>query len=135
MGQKHLIRYPTLVILVSIIMGFLAGCATQSVAQTVQPAQFEQWDHEITADEFSSHPTLACLVYKYRDPRFNDKDYFDMYTIGFTGISDFDSVHDETLGVFLYQPVYTNGSVSWLAHAGAEKFLTGTRLRFYHIWN
>jgi hypothetical protein len=129
MEQKRLIRYMALVFLVVLTSISLAGCAME------MSTQYGQWDHAISVDEFSSHPTLACLVYKYDDTRFNDEDYFDMYTVEAAGISDFDSVYDSTLGVFLYQPVYSNGSVTWLAHPGADSLLDGTIMRFYHIWN
>ena len=96
--------------------------------------QFEQWDHGITASEFTPHGTLDCLVYTYEDARFNNVDLFDMYMVSQDGVSDFDSTYDETLGVFLYQPVYDSGSVTWLAHTGADAALAGETLRFYRIW-
>jgi hypothetical protein len=63
---------------------------------------------------------LAFLVYTYEDPRLNDHDWFDMYEAAPDGLSDFDPVYDESLGVFLSQPVYHDGSVTWLAHPGAD---------------
>ncbi len=128
MKRKHLLRCTILIIPVAITLVLLAGCDQQV------PTQFDQWNHVISADEFSPHPTLACLVYTYEDERFNNVDYFDMHKVEADGVSDFDPVYDGTLNVFLYQPVYSNGSVTWLAHSFASPLLEGTTLRYYHVW-
>jgi len=111
-----------------VLAGLLAGCEGSLFTQ------FEQWDHEMAASEFTPHGTLDCLVYTYNDARFNAVDLFDTYMVTSDGVSDFDSVYDETLEVFLYQPMYDDGSVTWLAHTGADAVLTGETLRFYRTW-
>jgi hypothetical protein len=109
-------------------IALFAGCESSLFTQ------FEHWDHEIAASEFTPHGTLNCLVYSYNDDRFNDVDLFDTYMVADDGVSDFDSTFDETLGVFLYAPVYDAGSVTFLAHTGADTVLAGETLRFYRIW-
>jgi hypothetical protein len=120
-------RVPILLVLVALLLA-LAGCVSSEFTQ------FEYWDHDMTAAEFTPHDTLNCLVYTYEDARFNNADFFDMRMINEDGLSDFDSVYDENLMVFLYQPMYDGGSVTWFAHTGADAVLAGETLRFYHIW-
>lgn len=128
MKRSHVLRMTVLLFASAFVLASLAGCESSLFTQ------YEQWDHVMADAEFTDHPTLACMVYRYEDARFNTVDLFDMYMVTDEGVSDFDSVYDETLGVFLYQPVYSDGAVTWLAHPGANGSLAGETLRFYRIW-
>ncbi len=96
--------------------------------------QYESWDHEVSADNYTTEGALNKYV--YTDERFNQTDWFDVYMdnsywVAGSGWGHFDSVYDA--GVFYYQPQYYDGYAEWYTYGPDD--IVGATLRFYKLSN
>ena len=118
----------TIFLFVAIVLFLLFGCATQ------QTPNYETWTHVIAAENYTEKGDYA--VYKITDERFNTTDWFDVWMDDSIwdpsyGWSSFESVYDDTLEKFLYEPEYYEGYTEWYTYPNDP--IVGATLRFYRL--
>ncbi len=116
------------IIALSACIFLTAGCASVPGSGGV-----ESWTHVI--DEGNYREGDGVMYYRYEDPRFNTRDWYDVWmddshwgTEG--GWSRFVDAYDPEKGMFMYGVEFYDGYIEFPAYG---KELAGATLRFYRM--
>ena len=117
-----------ILILLSIVLILFFSCEYQT------SPEFETWTHVIAAENYTDKG--GYWVYRITDERFNTTDWFDVWMDDSIhdpayGWSSFESVYDDTLEKFLYEPEYYEGYTEWFTYP--DDPIVGATLRFYRL--